>query len=105
MCWEQRIASFGSASCPTVISITLTPLFLMGGYWYVSSSGVEGILVAHFVSSMFAIMLYHARQTIVRRKHVFSVLDLFCRKKEFILCPCIDAIGGRFLFGLLALAL
>jgi hypothetical protein len=39
------------------------------------------------VSSLFVTMLYHARQTIVRRKHVSSVLELFCRKKEFILCP------------------
>jgi hypothetical protein len=36
---------------------------------------------------LFVIMLYHARQTIVRRKHVSSVLELFCRKKEFISCP------------------
>jgi hypothetical protein len=39
------------------------------------------------VSSLFVIMLYHARQTIVRRKYVSSVLGLFCRKKEFISCP------------------
>jgi hypothetical protein len=39
------------------------------------------------VSYLFVFMLYHARQTIVRRKHVSSVLELFCREKEFISCP------------------
>jgi hypothetical protein len=39
------------------------------------------------VSSLFVIMLYHARQTVVLRKHVSSVPELFFRKKEFISSP------------------
>jgi hypothetical protein len=57
------------------------------------------------VSSLFVTMLFHARQTIVRRKHVSSVLELFCRKKEFYYIMSMYAIVGRFLFGLLALAI